>query len=29
MRVPAGQLVMGQPARVLRALKDEERRWMD
>jgi carbonic anhydrase/acetyltransferase-like protein (isoleucine patch superfamily) len=28
MRVPAGQLVMGQPARVVRAVKDEERRWM-
>ena len=28
MRVPAGQLVMGQPARVVRPVKDEERRWM-
>jgi carbonic anhydrase/acetyltransferase-like protein (isoleucine patch superfamily) len=28
MRVPAGQLVMGQPARVVRAVKDAERRWM-
>jgi carbonic anhydrase/acetyltransferase-like protein (isoleucine patch superfamily) len=28
MRVPAGQLVMGQPARVVRAVKDAERQWM-
>lgn len=28
MRVPAGQLVMGQPARVVRAVKDSERQWM-
>ena len=28
MRVPAGQLVMGQPARVVRAVKDSERAWM-
>jgi len=28
MRVPAGQLVMGQPARVVREVKDAERRWM-
>jgi carbonic anhydrase/acetyltransferase-like protein (isoleucine patch superfamily) len=28
MRVPAGQLVMGQPARVVRAVKESERVWM-
>jgi len=28
MRVPAGQLVMGQPARVVRPVKDAERKWM-
>ena len=28
MRVPAGQLVMGQPARVIRPVKDAERQWM-
>jgi carbonic anhydrase/acetyltransferase-like protein (isoleucine patch superfamily) len=28
MRVPAGQLVMGQPARVVRAVKEEERLWI-
>jgi len=28
MRVPAGQLAMGQPARVVRPVKDEERAWM-
>jgi carbonic anhydrase/acetyltransferase-like protein (isoleucine patch superfamily) len=28
MRVPAGHLVMGQPARVVRPVKDAERKWM-
>jgi gamma-carbonic anhydrase len=28
MRVPAGQLVMGQPAKVVRPVKDAERAWM-
>jgi len=28
MRVPAGHLVMGQPARVVRPVKDSERAWM-
>ena len=28
MRVPAGHLVMGQPARVVRPVKDAERAWM-
>jgi len=28
MRVPAGHLVMGQPARVVRPVKDAERQWM-
>jgi len=28
MRVPAGHLVMGQPARVVRPVRDGERAWM-
>ena len=28
MRVPAGQLVMGQPARVVRPVEEAERLWM-
>jgi carbonic anhydrase/acetyltransferase-like protein (isoleucine patch superfamily) len=28
MEVPAGKLVMGQPARVVRDVSDEEKRWM-
>lgn len=28
MRVPAGHLVMGQPARVVRPVREEERAWM-
>ena len=28
MVVPAGALVMGQPARVVRDVKDAERAWM-
>ena len=28
MEIPAGKLVMGQPARVVRDVSDEEKRWM-